>query len=184
MTLEAPGRHVVADFLLAIAIADLLGCDRAEAAEAVAHMPAAHMRLEVRSVPGKPRVIDDSYNASPSSMAAALDVLSRMGCEGRRVAVLGEVGELGDEAPRLHGYIGAYAAACPLDLLVFVGSAGATAMAEAARTMGFSDDRIEVLPSTEAALNIVGPILREEDLVLAKGSRSVGLDVFAKGVLA
>ena len=184
VTLDAPGRHVVSDFLIAMAIADRLGADRSAAADAIAHMPQTHMRLEVLSAPGKPRVIDDSYNASPSSMAAALDVLCSMDCTGRRVAVLGEVGELGDEAARLHGYMGAYAAAKPLDLLVFVGAEHSGEMAEAARTMGFSEDRLEVLESAERALEVIGPVLREGDLVLAKGSRSVGLDVFAKGVLA
>ena len=184
VTLDAPGRHVVWDFLLAMAVADRVGADRAAAAEAIAHMPATHMRLEVLTAPGRPRVIDDSYNASPSSIAAALDVLCAMACEGRRIAVLGQVGELGDEAARLHGYIGAYAAAKPLDLIVFVGGEDAHHMAEAARTMGFSEDRIEVLPTAERALEVIGPVLAEGDLVLAKGSRSVHLDVFAKGVLA
>lgn len=184
VALDVPGRHVVSDFLLAMAIADRVGANRKQVAEAIAHMPRTHMRLEVLSAPGKPRVIDDSYNASPNSMAAALDVLCSMECAGRRVAVLGEVGELGDEAPRLHGYMGAYAAAKPLDLLVFVGGENAGHMAEAARTMGFSEDRLEVLPSAQRALEVIGPVLAEGDLVLAKGSRFVGLDVFAKGVLA
>ena len=184
VSLDAPGRHVVSDFLIAEAICDRLGVDRAAAAEAIAHMPATHMRLEVLTRPGRPRVIDDSYNASPNSMAAALDVLCTMTCTGRRVAVLGEVGELGDEACRLHGYMGAYAAAKPIDLLVFVGGENARTMADAARTMGFSEDRLEVLPTAEAALATIGAVLAEGDLVLAKGSRAVGLDVFAKGVLA
>ena len=184
VALGAPGRHVVADALLALAIADRLGIDRTAAADAIAHMPATHMRLEVLSAPGRPRVIDDSYNASPSSMAAALDVLCSMACTGRRVAVLGQVGELGDASERLHGYIGAYAAAKPLDLLVLVGTDGAHAMAEAARTMGFSEDHLEVLATAQEALDTIGPILVEGDLVLAKGSRAVGLDLFAKGVLA
>ena len=184
VTLDVPGRHVVSDFLIAMALVDRVGADRAAAADAMAHMPQSRMRLEVRSAPGRPRVIDDSYNASPSSMAAALDVLCAMSCTGRRVAVLGQVGELGDEAQRLHGYMGAYAAAKPLDLLVFVGDAGAAEMAEAARTMGFSEDRLELLPTAARALEVIGPILSEGDLVLAKGSRAVGLDVFAKGVLA
>ena len=184
VTLDAPGRHVVSDFLIAMAIADRLGVDRAQAADAVAHMPQTRMRMEVLTAPGRPRVIDDSYNASPSSVAAALDVLCSMACEGRRVAVLGEVGELGAEARRLHGYMGAYAAAKPLDLLVFVGGENAREMAEAARTMGFSEDCLEVLPTAQRALEVMGPVLGEGDLVLAKGSRAVGLDVFAKGVLA
>ncbi|MBP3894377.1 MAG: UDP-N-acetylmuramoyl-tripeptide--D-alanyl-D-alanine ligase [Atopobiaceae bacterium] len=184
VALDTPGRHVVSDFLIAMAIADRLGADRSAVAQAIAHMPQTHMRLEVLTAPGRPRVIDDSYNASPNSIAAALDVLCSMECDGRRVAVLGQVGELGSEAERLHGYIGAYAAAKPLDLLVFVGGEDAGHMAEAARTMGFSEDRLEVLPTAQRALEVIGPVLAEGDLVLAKGSRSVGLDVFAKGVLA
>ena len=183
VTLPIPGRHVVWDFLLAMGIADRLGVDRHQAAEAIAAMPQTHMRMEVVTAPGKPRLIDDSYNASPSSMAAALDVLCSMACEGRRVAVLGEIGELGGEGPRLHGYVGAYAAAKSLDLLVLVGGEGASEMREAALTMGFSEDRLELLPNVGEALSVIAPILRPTDLVLVKASRSVNLDQFVKGVL-
>ncbi len=183
--LGVPGRHVVADFLLAMAVCDRLGVSRILAAKAVATMPQTHMRLEVvGGTDGKPRIIDDSYNASPSSIAAALDVLCSMPCEGWRVAVLGEVGELGDQAERLHGLIGAYAAAKPLDLLVFVGTGDAAHAAEAARTMGFSEDHMEVVPTAQDAARVLGPILGKNDLVLAKGSRSVGLDAFVREVLA
>ena len=142
------------------------------------------MRLEVVKKPGRPRVIDDSYNASPSSMAAALDVLASMSCEGRRVAVLGEMGELGSEADRLHGYVGAYAAAKDLDLLVFVGTEEALQMADAARTMGFSEDKLEIVEDVDAAKRVIAPILKADDLVLVKASRSAGLDAFAQEVLA
>ncbi|MCR4870995.1 MAG: UDP-N-acetylmuramoyl-tripeptide--D-alanyl-D-alanine ligase, partial [Atopobiaceae bacterium] len=181
-TLSIPGRHVAVDALFALAIADRLGVDRASALDAIAAMPAATMRLEVLSAPGRPRVIDDTYNSSPSSVAAALDVLCSMACEGRRVAVIGEIGELGDDARELHGLVGAYAAAKPLDMLVFVGGEMADVMSVAATTMGFSADRLVVLPDAEAALSTIGPVLEEDDLVLAKASRSVGLDVFSKGV--
>ena len=184
VSLNVPGRHVVSDFLLAMAICDRLGVDRRAAALAIATMPQTHMRLEVVTAEGKPRMIDDSYNASPSSIAAALDVLCSMSCEGRRVAILGEVGELGDEAARLHGYIGAYAAAKPLDLLVWVGEKDIRHAVEAARTMGFSEDRLEVVSDVNEALRVIAPILREDDLVLVKASRSAGLDAFVKGVLA
>lgn len=183
-TLGMPGRHVVSDVLLAMAICDRLGVDRHDALDRIARMPQTHMRLEVVTAPGRPRMIDDSYNASPSSVAAALDVLCSMACTGRRVAVLGEIGELGDEAPRLHGYIGAYAAAKPLDLLVLVGTHDAAAMAEAALTMGFSEDRMERVDDVQAALDLIAPVLGEDDLVLAKASRASGLDRFVKGVLA
>ena len=129
-------------------------------------------------------MIDDSYNAAPASMASSLDVLASMACEGRRIAVLGEMGELGDEAARLHGYVGAYAAAKGVDLLVLVGGELADEMAEAARTMGLSEDAVERLATVEDAVRVIGPVLAEGDLVLVKASRAAGLDNFVKGVLA
>ena len=180
--LSVPGRHMVADFLDAMAVAWAFGVDRAAAAAAVEQMRPTHMRLEVVQGPHSPRVIDDSYNASPSSIAAALDVLCSMECSGRRVAVLGEVGELGEESARLHGYIGAYAAAKPIDLLVIIGGEDAAHVAEAARTMGFSEDRLELFGSVGEALETMAPVFEEDDLVLVKASRSAGLDQFAKGV--
>ena len=73
------------------------------------------------------------------------------------------MGELGDEAPRLHGYVGAYAAAKGVDLLVLVGDALADEMAEAARTMGLSEDAIERFGTVEDAVRVIGPVLAEGD---------------------
>lgn len=142
------------------------------------------MRAEVVAAARGFRVIDDSYNASPSSMAAALDLLCEMDCDGRRVAVVGEVGELGDEAPRLHGLMGAYLAAKPLDIVCVVGGEMADAMADAALVMGLSDDRLVRVPTAADAARVLGPVLGEGDLVLAKASRSVGLDAFVEEVRA
>ena len=174
---------MVPDFLLAMAVVEALGLDRDVAADAMAAMPAASMRLAVSESPRGVRVIDDSYNASPASMAAALDVLSEMDATGMRVAVLGEMGELGSEERRLHGYVGAYAAAKGLDMLVFVGGDLAGEMAEAARTMGASEDRLQLFPTVDAAVETLAPVFSRGDLVLVKASRSCGLDAFARGVL-
>ena len=180
---SVPGRHVVSDYLLAVAVADRLGVPREDVTDALANMPATHMRLEVVGGDGHPRIIDDSYNAAPSSMAAALDVLCSMTCAGRRVAVLGEMGELGDREETLHAIVGAYAAAKPIDLLVLVGGRLAGAMREAAVSCGMSDDRIECFETVEEAVRVLAPVLDERDLVLAKASRSAGLDRFVQGVL-
>ena len=184
VTLSVPGRHVVEDFTLALELCDVLGLDLDVACEAISKMPATKMRLSVVRTPGKPTVIDDSYNASPSSMAAALDVLSEMRCAGRRVAVLGEIGELGSEEERLHDLVGAYAAAKPLDELVFVGGAMANRMAEAARVMGFSDDHINAVATPADAVALLLALCDENDVILAKASRSAGLDAVVRGVLA
>ena len=181
--LPMPGRAPVDDLLLALALIWRAGLDRDAALAAIERMPQAQMRLDVHVAPSGARVIDDSYNAAPASMASSLDVLASMSCAGRRVAVLGEMGELGDEARRLHGYVGAYAAAKGVDLLVLVGDELADEMAEAARTMGLSEDAIERLGSVEEAVRVIGPVLSEGDLVLVKASRAAGLDAFVRGVL-
>lgn len=182
--LPFPGRQAVADFLLAMAIADQAGMDRGAAAEAVSTMPVTSMRLAVQHASNGMRVIDDSYNAAPNSMAAALDVLCEMSCEGRRVAVLGEMGELGAEEARLHALVGAYVAAKPVDMAAFVGGRLASEMADAARVMGLSDDRIHRFATVGEALSTLAPALLPDDLVLVKASRAAGLDGFVRGVLS
>ncbi len=183
-TLSVPGRKVVDDFLLALALVWRLGLDRDAAVASIEQTPAASMRLDVRQAPSGMRVIDDSYNASPASMASALDVLSQMACSGRRIAVIGEMGELGAEARRLHGYVGSYAAAKEPDMLVFVGGDLAREMAGAARDMGYSEDAMELFDTPEDAVRTIAPVLGPDDLVLVKASRAAGLDGFVRGVLA
>ena len=182
-TLSLPGRAMVCDLQSALGAILALGlpCDRA--VEGICRMRAAKMRMEVRQNGESPRVIDDSYNASPSSMAAALDVLCSMECAGRRVAILGEIGELGDESCRLHELVGAYAAAKPLDMLVLIGSNEADHMAQAARTMGFSEDRLERFSSADDAASALLSVFNRDDLVLVKASRAAGLDRLSEEVL-
>lgn len=182
--LPMPGRAPVDDLMLAVALVGRLGLDRTVALGAIARMEPTHMRLDVTEAPSGARLIDDSYNAAPASMAASLDVLAQMTCSARRIAVLGEMGELGDAAARLHGYVGAYAAAKGVDLLVLVGGALADEMAEAARTMGLSEDAIERFATVDEAVSVMVPVLAPGDLVLVKASRAAGLDKFVKGALA
>ena len=182
-TLTLPGRAMIYDLVSALGAIHALGLSCKTALSGICAMKATHMRLEVRQVGDSARVIDDSYNASPSSMAAALDVLCSMSCKGRRIAVLGEIGELGDESQRLHELVGAYAAAKPLDMLVLVGTTCASHMEEAARTMGFSEDRLERFSSVEEAARVIVPLLATDDLLLVKASRAAGLDRFCKEVL-
>ncbi len=180
--LALTGEHSVSNALLAVAVALRLGTDPADIAGALSSMKATHMRQEQVEAACGARIIDDSYNASPDSCAAALDVLLSLPCDGRRIAVLGEIGELGDEACRLHGLVGAYVAAKRPDLLVCVGGDDARSMADAARLMGMPEGAVLVAATAEDALALAGGSLRAGDLVLVKGSRSVGLDKFVKGV--
>ena len=180
---QVPGRTSANDFAMAMAVAEYVGCNRAAAAAGIAAMAPAHMRLETVVASCGARLIDDSYNASPGSMASSIDVLCSMACTGRRIAVLGEMGELGEESPRLHGLVGAYAAAKSLDMLVCIGGELSRTMAESARIMGMSEDETQEFDDVDAALETIAPILGEGDLVLAKASRASGLDRFVKGVV-
>lgn len=182
-TLSLPGRAMVYDLLSALGAIVALGLPCDAPFDAICAMKAAHMRMEVRQEGDSARVIDDTYNASPSSMAAALDVLCSMRCEGRRVAVLGEIGELGDQSAHLHGLVGAYAAAKPIDLLVLIGTGDARHMAEAATTMGFSEDKLERFDTVADAARVMVPLFGPNDLVLVKASRAAELDAFSKEVL-
>lgn len=182
--LGVPGRQAVLDLELAMALAWRAGLDPARALEAVGSMERTGMRLEVRRSASGVTVIDDSYNASPASMAAALDVLRRISVPGRRVAALGEMGEMGDEAPRMHALVGAYAAAADPDLLVLVGGALADECAQGALAVGYPADRVARAADVEQALGLLSGTLAPGDAVLVKASRAQGLDRLAKGVLA
>jgi UDP-N-acetylmuramyl pentapeptide synthase len=121
-------------------------------------------------------VIDDCYNANPMSMRAALDDLART-APGRRVAVLGDMLELGPDEARFHAEIGAHAAAAGVDVLVAVGP-------RAAAMAGPFGGDAHVVPDAAAAATLVPGLLRSGDSVLVKASRGVGLEVVTEALQA
>ena len=99
-------------------------------------------------------------------------------------SLLGEMGELGDDAERLHALVGAYAAAKRPSMLICVGGENARVMADAARLMGLDEGDVQVVPSCDALIRRYAGVMGERDLVLVKGSRFVGLDRFVEEVCA
>ena len=180
--LSVTGAQSVVNALFAIAVARRLGIPQHAVEEVLGSIEITGRRTEVRRSACGARIIDDSYNAAPESMAAALDLLRSLPADGDRIAVLGEMGELGDEGARLHELTGAYAAASHPDLLVCVGGENARRMAQAARLMGMAEDAVRVLPDTAAVISRLAGSLGAADLVLVKGSRFVGLDRFVEEV--
>jgi UDP-N-acetylmuramoyl-tripeptide--D-alanyl-D-alanine ligase len=122
---------------------------------------------------GDVTIVDDSYNASPGSVAAALELLA--GMDGRRIAVLGEMLELGSEHEAGHLRVGE-AAAELADRLVVVGD-GAAPVAEGARRAGMADDVIAMVADRAGALDHLLAELRPGDVVLVKASRGIALDL-------
>lgn len=181
-TLAIPGKQSVCNALYAAAVASELGIPQFTIDEVFQSLQITGRRQEVRRAACGARVIDDSYNASPESMAAGLDLLSTLPCSGTRIAVLGEMGELGEEGERFHELVGAYAAAKKPGLAIFVGGENAQAMARSARMMGLGEDAVAVVPSCDKLIARYRTVLSATDLVLVKGSRFVGLDRFVEEV--
>jgi UDP-N-acetylmuramoyl-tripeptide--D-alanyl-D-alanine ligase len=168
----ALGRHGVHNALAAAAAGVAAGLSADEICAGLAVGWSAPHRDRLLRL-GAFTILDDSYNASPTSVEAALDLLASLPAR-RRVAVLGEMLELGDEHEAGHRTVGA-AAAGVADLLVVVGE-GATALADAASMAGMPRDAVLRVPDADAALEVLRPRLREGDAALVKASRGIGLD--------
>jgi UDP-N-acetylmuramoyl-tripeptide--D-alanyl-D-alanine ligase len=166
------GKLSVHNALAGAAVGHAAGLEPAVIAHALAGgWSAAHRGHVVRL--GRVTIIDDSYNASPPSVTAALDLLA--GLPGRRIAVLGEMLELGKGSVAGHKEVGT-AAAATVDLLVTVG-AGAAPIAAGAKAAGLDASRILEARDRDAALDLLRVRLRDNDVVLVKASRGVELDL-------
>jgi UDP-N-acetylmuramoyl-tripeptide--D-alanyl-D-alanine ligase len=165
------GRLSIHNALAGAAVGHAAGMPGPEIVRALARGWSAPHRGEVHRV-GRIALIDDAYNASPASVVAALDLLA--GLPGRRVAVLGEMLELGRGAVPGHRDVGV-AAAATSDLLVVVGQ-GVKGVATGAREAGLDRTRILEARDRQAALDLLTERLRPGDVVLVKASRGVELD--------
>jgi len=183
VTLPAPGEHLVSCALAAAAAASVLGVGPAEVAAGLATATLSPMRMQVRRRPDGLTVVNDAYNANPSSMAAALKTLATLGrLGGRTVAVLGEMAELGPAAAAEHDRIGRLATRLGIDRLVGVGEPGRV-MVNAARMEGMWPEEAEAVAGPDAALALLTPVLGPDDVVLVKASRVVALDRVADALL-
>jgi UDP-N-acetylmuramoyl-tripeptide--D-alanyl-D-alanine ligase len=165
------GRHAVHNALAAAAVGGAAGIDLATIATGLATESDATHRGELIRL-GDVTIVDDSYNAAPASMLAALEVLA--GLPGRRIAVLGEMLELGPESEAGHTQVGR-AAGRVADLLVVVGE-DAGGIVEGALEAGLEPDRILFVDDAEAAHDVLRPRLVPGDVVLVKASRGIALD--------
>jgi len=165
--LPVPGLHMVQNALLAVAVGRVFGLSLEECAAGLVAAPLTKARLQVKEIRGV-QFLDDSYNANPDSMKAALRTLVELDAEGQRIAVLGEMRELGDESERGHREVGETAAALKVDHLIAIGNVAAT-IAEAAKHAGL--DNSSTVASTAEAAELLAELVRPGDLVLIKGSR-------------
>ena len=171
VTIPGLGRLSVHNALAASAVGLAAGESLDVIAAALTRGWGAAHRVELVRLNGA-TLIDDSYNASPGSVTAALDLLA--GLPGRRVAVLGQMLELGEAHEAGHALVGALAGRTA-ELLIVVG-AGAGGIVESARAAGLDFSRIHHVADADDALEALRPRLRDGYVVLVKGSRGIGLD--------
>jgi len=171
-TVPAVGRHNVYNVLAAAFCGRLLGLRRAEIAKGLMSFKGAAMRQNIMKKGGV-TVIDDCYNANPDSMRAAISVLCSG--EGRKIAVLGDMLELGDYARTAHEEIGAFCAANGVDMLAARGSS-ASVYAEGFVKAGGSPENARVFKDDEQTAAFLKEFVNKGDRVLFKGSRSTRME--------
>jgi len=173
VSVRAPllGRHSVHTALRAAAVGLAEGLDWSDIVSGLTS-ETHQLRLVAVPGPGDSLLLDDTYNASPASSIAALNLLAEL--DGRRVAVLGDMLELGSATEAGHRQVGRRAAEV-VDLLITVGQL-AEIMANEALAFGLSPDQVVVLPDVQRAVDRLPTLIRPHDMVLIKGSRGIRLD--------
>ena len=174
------GRHTAANALVAIAVGKRFRLTDEEILHGLAIARGPEMRLQLNDVKGV-SVLNDAYNANPASMKAALETLKTLPTQGRRIAIVGDMLELGPTGEKLHEEVGEFAATCSLHLLVCIGELSKGIAASAIRA-GMTEDRVKMFPNSESAAREMPAQIRPGDVVLLKASRGIHLEVVARAI--
>lgn len=172
--LTIPGKHFMYNLLPALAIAFRLNIVPELLEQKTKELKPANLRGTIREINGV-RFIEDCYNANPSSMKVATELLRDIPVTGRRVAVAGDMLELGDYSKKLHTDCGKFFHECGIDSLIAVGEF-AQDIISGAEESGLAKEKLYAVSSVEQAAEKLMGITGEGDLVLLKGSRGVGLE--------
>jgi len=181
--IRALGATTIPNALAAAAGALAAGATLADVAAGLGRFAGVHGRMERLDLEGGRVVIDDSYNANPQSMENALRSLAALHGAGRAIAVLGDMGELGETTAAAHEAMGRLAGELGLDLLVTLG-ANAARIADAARAAGLASSRVAHVADHAAATERVRGFAGPGDWVLVKGSRSMRMERVVEALVA
>ncbi len=181
ITLRLLGRHFVPNALSAIAVACLFGVEVNQAKEALENFQPFPMRMEVVPLKGGETLINDSYNANPSSMELALETLVEAKGKGRAIAVLGDMLELGNFAKEAHQRIGQKVSELSIDFLLAMGEK-APVVVESAIRHGFPMEKARIVESHSEAISLLRQIIQNGDWILIKGSRGMAMEKIVEGL--
>ncbi len=182
-SLRLRGLHNVANACAAAAVARTFGMTPKAIAEALSRVEPESGRQEMLRASNGATVINDAYNANPDSMCASLATFAAIEVQGRRIAVLGDMGELGSFANECHERVGIYAASLPIDVLVCVGDL-ANIIAASAKEAGMNPSSIVCSSALDEALTYVQSNLEPDDAVLLKASHFMGFEKIAEGLVS
>lgn len=177
--LNVPGRHNAYNGALAVAAAVSCGITMEEAAKGLLKLEITDKRLNIKGKNGM-KIIDDTYNASPDSMKAAIDVLTAT--RGfRKIAILADMFELGENSDAFHAEVGRYAAESNVDILVAVGNQAKHIAQAAAEILG--ENKVHYYETKELLINDIGSMISSGDVILLKGSRGMAMDQVVKKIM-
>ena len=177
--LNVPGDHNLYDALAAIAVGEAFRIPKSDMAKALAGFISTNMRMEIKAANGF-KIISDCYNANPSSTKMALQTLGNMNVEGKRIAVLGDMLELGKESGNLHKQIGAMVPEMNFDMLLAVGKE-AKKYVEGAKARGMK--KVFHFNSVADVICYLSEIVAEGDMFLVKGSRGMHMEQIVDALL-
>lgn len=168
-----PGEHMIMNALAATCVGDLLGLKTEEIAEGIKNVKAVGGRSNLIALENR-TILDDCYNANPVSMKAAIDLLKQANT--RKVAVLGDMFELGEGQERMHSEIGIYAVEKDIDVLVCVGELSKNMYNAALKEKEASKKNIQIchMKDTQEVINNIKEILEKGDTILVKASHGMG----------
>ena len=172
--LSLPGRHNLENLLAAIATARSIGISWEGIERGVREVTPAYHRGVILSLRGA-TIYDDTYNSNPYALARAIQLLEQADVRGRRIAVIGDMLELGPREREYHYEVGRRTTPQSIDVVIAVGPRS-EALLEGARHSGFSDERLYHFPDAERAGAFLQSFIQPGDLVLIKASRGIGLD--------
>ncbi|MDR2106720.1 MAG: UDP-N-acetylmuramoyl-tripeptide--D-alanyl-D-alanine ligase [Coriobacteriales bacterium] len=181
VSLSLRGEHSIYNALAAAATGISLGVEPAQIVGALERAEAAPMRQVSHELDDGTLLIDDTYNANPDSMRAALEMLRRLDRSRPHIAVLGDMGELGADEVPLHEDIGKAAYANEVDVLVTIGER-ALHYAQGARAAGMDEAHIVSCPDVGTALEALAPLREQAPVILVKASRFMGLERVVEGL--
>jgi UDP-N-acetylmuramyl pentapeptide synthase len=181
ISLAATGRFMVHNALAAAAVGLTLGISAAEIKAGLENFKAVGGRMNIIQTRKKVFIVDDTYNANPASMQAAITALGELKGASRGILVMGDMRELGDETETLHQEIGAFSARTHIDRLYLTGD-HAEAVRAGAAAGGIDPGAIFSGTRTEILTDLTGR-LAAGDWVLVKGSRTMGMEKVVQGLL-